>query len=148
MDPNDGRTSASSREELLSQVLHLSQLTVDAAGGGVWTWEDGTAWQGPSDRAGFIGASCGDESYQYTVHILGPAEPDPGAAAARVAEVWQRQGWRVRTVFSSPRPDVGIEIAVEFAAGGGVGYTVTNEISGIDAQSACSKDPGMLTPSK
>lgn len=146
-DPNDGQTVSTNAKKLLSETFDRAQITIDAAGGGRWVWEDGSAWRGPEATGGYFGQGCGtSESNQYWLSINGPAQPNPQSAAARVAEVWRKHGWQVRTVFSSPKKSTGIQIAVDFPAGGGLGYMATGQISGIDVQSECSTDPSMLKP--
>jgi hypothetical protein len=134
---------------LVHMIGHVEDTAVVA--GGTWTFEDKSPWI-PGDTSGYIGQPCGDKDsgpQQYTVEIVSAGVADPVAAAAKVVRHWQGLGYKVRYVGpTDPANGNYTEIAADFPAGGGLGYTVSEAISSIDASSECSTDPGLSIKTK
>ncbi len=145
-----GKTSAESPDALLKTVLERTNATAVAAGG-VWTFEDKTAWI-PSDTSGYTGVPCGDLDagpQQYPVGLNSAGVADPASAAARVVKHWKSLGYQVRTVVPTQADNAHLtEVVAEFPNGAKIDYTVSTEISGIDALSECSSDPAMRHTTK
>jgi hypothetical protein len=147
---NMSSTSAKSPHALLTAVLERTDATAVAAGG-VWTFEDKTPWV-PSDTSGYTGEPCGDLDSgpnRYVVSINSAGVADPAAAAARVVTHWKSLGYQVRTVVPTQADNAQFtEVAADLPNGAGISYTVSTEISAIDAESECSSDPAMRHTTK
>lgn len=132
--------SASTHEEFLAHVREAM-----AAAGGDWTFEDGeTPWSLEValhyDRETcFEGSTFADTgSEHYDITLLGMGVESPADAVTKVSDIWRANGLEVQTVIpaSSGMP----EIVGTAPDGTVIGYTVSKERSGIDAQSACTSN--------
>lgn len=145
-----GNTSSETPRSLLTRVIERTDDTAKAAGG-VWAFDDTSPWL-PNDTSGYTGVPCGSVDsgpQQYPVQINSAGVANPNASAARVVKHWKRLGYRVREVVP-PQADNSqyTEVAADLPNGARIVYSVSTQISGIEALSECSSDPAMRNTTK
>lgn len=145
--PSTAAVGARPADEVLGDLIARTDATVKAAGG---TWPGWT-----TATAGYTAEPCGiDDSgpQQYKVTLTTKGSADPAGSAATVTALWKKQGWIVRTVVPVQAANADYtEVAADFttdADGGGLVFTVSHDITGIEAQSECSTDPAMNQTTK
>ena len=150
MTAPQNKPSDQTPKTLLTHMLAQVNDTALAAGR-TRTFEDKSQWSS-TDTSAYIGQPCGPTDsgpQQYQVDIVSAGVADPVTAAKKMVKHWQSLGYKVRYVGATdPTNGDYTEIAADFPNGSGLGYTVSKDISGIDASSQCSTDPAMSIKTK
>jgi hypothetical protein len=146
----DGHTVTNkSASDVLKQFTGSVQDTLSTVGG-TWSYRDNSAWKA-NQASDFTAHDCGNlqKTWQYSVTLSGPGDPDPGKAIQKVSDHWKSLGYDVGAAggwAATPSALVPEQRDISSVTKDGVKltYEAGTLSSTFSGESACSTSPTMV----